>query len=222
MDRGTVFFDLDGTLINSEEGITKSVVYALGKYGIEEEDRNVLRRFIGPPLEDSFQREYAFTREKAIEATAYFRERYQEVGIYECEPYPGVEAALHDLKEAGFRLCVASSKQERMCRTILEHFGIARYFDLIGGARREDNISTKIEVLEDVIGRLGLEDRNSAVLIGDTKYDAQGAREAGIACIGVTYGFEQDLAAMERAGATGMFPSMAKVAEYLKEGGLWR
>ncbi len=218
MRKKTILFDLDGTLVNSEEGITKSVRYSLGKYQMEENDQNVLRRFIGPPLEESFQREYGFSLEKAREATLYFRERYQDVGLYESELYPGVADALADLKEAGFRLGVASSKQEKFCERILGHFGVSQYFDLIGGARREENISTKIEVLEDVLARFGVADRGEAVLVGDTRYDAQGAKEAGIACIGVTYGFEQDFAQMERAGAVGMFGSMAEVARYLKEG----
>ena len=217
MKKRTILFDLDGTLVNSEEGITNCVRYSLEKYKMEEADQDVLRRFIGPPLEESFQREYGFTVEKSKEATAYFRERYQKTGLYECELYPGVEDALKSFKDMGCRIGVASSKQEKYCRLILEHFQVAQYFDLIGGARREENISSKLQVLEDVLIRLCVSDRKEAVLIGDTRYDALGAKEAGIDCIGITYGFEHDFEEMRKAGVMGIFDTLEEVVRYVKQ-----
>lgn len=217
MKKTTILFDLDGTLVNTEEGVTKSLRYALKKYGIKETDQNKLKRFIGPPLAESFQREYGFSPEKAKEATEFFRERYETVGVFECALYPEVEETLKALKEKGCRICVASSKQEESCRQILEHFHVAQYFDLIGGAKMDGKISTKIQVLEDVLARLDISDREDVVLIGDTRYDAVGAKEAGIDCIGITYGFEQDFEEMKKAGVVGIFDTLQEVTACLEQ-----
>lgn len=216
MKKSTILFDLDGTLVNTEEGVTKSFQYALEKYGILETNLNLFRQFIGPPLEDSFQKAYGFSLEKAKEATAFFRERYGKLGMYECELYPEVKECLEILKEKGYRIAVASSKQEPFCCKILEHFQVAQYFEIIGGGRKEENISTKIQVLEDVLARLNITDKKEVVLIGDTKYDARGALEAGIDCIGVTYGFEQELEEMRKAGVVEIFDTLKEVVKFLE------
>ncbi|GFI32745.1 5'-nucleotidase [Lachnospiraceae bacterium] len=216
MKRTTILFDLDGTLVNTEEGVDKSVRYTLEKYGMGAPDRDTIRRFIGPLLIDSFQREYGFSREKAKEADMIFRERYETIGLFECELFPGVEEALKALKEKGYQISVASSKEEVPCRRILERLGIAQYFDLICGARVKENIGEKVEVLNDALKRLGISDKKEAVLIGDSRYDARGAREAGIDCIGVSYGFEEDLEEMRGAGVMEIFDSLAEVVEYLE------
>lgn len=216
MKKTTILFDLDGTLVNTGEGVTKSVQYALEQFGIRETDPKTLERFIGPPLLDSFQREYGFSIEQSKEAVAFFRKRYETTGVYECELYPQVEQTLQTLQEQGFSVSVASSKREESCQLILEHFQIARYFKLIGGARFDLGTSTKIQVLENVLERLGIQDRSQVVLIGDTRYDAIGAKEAGIGCIGITYGFEQDLDEMRKAGVLGIFDTLPEVVEYLK------
>lgn len=216
MKKATILFDLDGTLVNTEEGVDKSVRYTLEKYGMEEPDRDTVRRFIGPLLADSFQREYGFSREKAEEADLIFRERYETIGLFECELFPGVKEALKSLKEKGYKISVASSKEEVPCRRILERLGIAEYFDLICGARLKENIGEKAEVLNDALKRLGVSDKREAVLIGDSRYDARGAKEAGIDCIGVSYGFEEDLEEMRRAGVKEIFDTLAQVVEYLE------
>ncbi len=211
----TILFDLDGTLVNTEEGITKCVRHALAHFGMQETDRKKLQRFIGPPLEDSFRREYGFGAEQAKKATAVFRERYETLGVQECELFPGVEEALKAFRAHGFSLSVASSKQEPACRQILERFGIAQYFDTICGGRKEENISTKIQVLREAFLRLGIQELEEVALIGDTRYDALGAREAGIDCIGVSYGFEQDFGEMEQAGVVGIYDSLQEILDVL-------
>lgn len=216
MKKATILFDLDGTLVNTEEGVDKSVRYALEKYGMEAPDKDTVRRFIGPLLADSFQREYGFSKEKAQEADLIFRERYETIGLFECELFPGVKEALQVLKEKGYQLGVASSKEEAPCCRILERLGVAHYFDLICGARLKENIGEKVEVLNDAVKRLGISDKREAVLIGDSRYDARGAREAGIDCIGVSYGFEEDLEEMRKAGVMEIFDSLAEVIEYLE------
>ncbi len=216
MKKTTILFDLDGTLVNTEEGVDKSVRYTLEKYGMKEPDRNTVRRFIGPLLVDSFQREYGFSREKAEEADLIFRERYETIGLFECELFHGVKEALKILKEKGYKISVASSQEEVPCQRILERLGIAEYFDLICGARLKENIGEKAEVLNDALKRLGISDKKEAVLIGDSRYDARGAKEAGIDCIGVSYGFEEDLEEMRKAGVKEIFDTLAQVIEYLE------
>ena len=120
----TILFDLDGTLIDSSEGIIKCVLYTLDFYGIKEPDTAKLYRFIGPPLSESFERYYGFSHEKAYEAVQKYRERYNTTGIFECKLYPGVEKCIRTLKEQGYRIGMASSKPEESCRRILDHFGI--------------------------------------------------------------------------------------------------
>lgn len=130
----TILFDLDGTLIDSSEGIIKCVLYTLDFYGIKEPDTAKLYRFIGPPLSESFERYYGFSHEKAYEAVQKYRERYNTTGIFECKLYPGVEKCIRTLKEQGYRIGMASSKPEVSCKRILEHFGILPLFDDVVGA----------------------------------------------------------------------------------------
>lgn len=211
-----ILFDLDGTIINSQEGVTKSVQYALAKMGIDEPDLEKLRVFIGPPLQSQFQNVYGFTKEQAWEAVQKYRERYKPIGIYECELYPYVEEILGHLKEWGYLLALASSKPENACLGILEHFGIDGYFDLVGGATEDGRISEKEEVLRDVMERLGMPDTGDYVLVGDTRFDVEGAQVAGIDCIGVTYGFGT-AEELRKAGAIEVFDSLQEVEAYFEK-----
>ena len=216
MKKNIILFDLDGTLLNTEEGISKCVRYALEKFGIQEEDQKKIRRFIGPPLFDSFQREYGFSEEDSWKAVAYYRERYDDIGVWECKLYPQVEETLQKLSEQGYRIGVASSKPEKFCPLLMKHFGIDKYFEVIGGATSDGKAGSKAAVLEDVLKRFGVTDKNEVVLIGDTRYDALGAKEVGIDCIGITYGFEQDMDSMREAGAH-ICDTLEEVMAYLEE-----
>ncbi|MDD6058128.1 MAG: HAD hydrolase-like protein [Clostridiales bacterium] len=184
-----VLFDLDGTLVDSEEGITKCVQYALRDCGIEVPNLESLRCFIGPPLEYSFRLRYGMTEEAAWNAVQKYRERYDVKGILECHLYDHVEEALSRIKEKGYLLALASSKPEIACRHILERFHLTSYFDEIVGSTLDGSISTKEEVLLEVCRRMSRIDKEQMCLIGDTKYDAIGAAALGIRCIGVSYGF---------------------------------
>ena len=216
MKKKTILFDLDGTLVNTGEGITKCVRYALKKFGIEEMDQKKLERFIGPPLVDSFQREYDFSEEDAWKARRFYHERYNNKGIFECELYSDVKETLEKLSGEEYRIAVASSKPEELCETIIKHFQIEHYFELIGGAEMDGTIGTKTEVLEHVLRRLEIKNKDEVVLIGDTRYDAIGARETGIDCIGITYGFEYDIDAMREAGTVYICDTLKEVVEYLE------
>ena len=133
-----ILFDLDGTLTDPGVGITKSVQYALARYGITVPDRSRLYKFIGPPLKDAFMTYCGFSREQAAQALAYYREYYCEKGIFENQVYPGIPALLQQLQDAGRQLLVATSKPEIFAREILEHFQLSRYFSFVAGSDLEE------------------------------------------------------------------------------------
>ena len=142
-----IFLDLDGTITNPAEGITKCFEYALNHFGIEVESRAQLEQFIGPPLRKSFMEGFGFEEEQAIEAVAKYRERFGPIGMFENEVYPGMEQALQSLKEAGKVLIVATSKPEHMAKKILAHFNLDGYFDDICGSCDDSNRNEKDEVI---------------------------------------------------------------------------
>ena len=210
-----VLFDLDGTLINSQEGITKAVQYALREYmGIEEPDLDSLRCFIGPPLSLMFDEKYHISKEHMEPLVEKYREYYDAVGMNQCRLYPGVKEILQHLREKGYTVALASSKPEPSCKGILENLGVADYFDYIVGASLGPERREKVLVLKEAFRRMGVTDLNDVVLIGDTKYDAQGAKAAGIACVGVSFGFGTREELLE-SGAAAVFDTLAEVEEYL-------
>ena len=211
-----ILFDLDGTLIDSSEGITKSAQYALAHYGIEETDLKKLYFFIGPPLSVTFQTHYGFSEEQAYEAVQVYRERYNKTGIFECSLYPGVETCIRKLKESGYMIGMASSKPEESCKRILDHFGILDLFDDVVGATFDGRIDKKGEVLNEVMRRWSDIPKDEMCLIGDTMFDVNGAKELGIFCIAVSYGFG-DVEEMKAAGVAGMCDSLEQLPELLRK-----
>ncbi|HEX3022629.1 MAG TPA: HAD hydrolase-like protein [Lachnospiraceae bacterium] len=184
-----VLFDLDGTLTDPKEGITKSFQYALAHYGIDEPDLDKLEVVIGPPLRDSFIEFYGFTKEKAPEAEIVYRERFSTIGLYENIIYEGIAELLHELCEKGYQLAVASSKPTVFVDQILEHFEIKQYFHHVIGSNFDGTRSDKAEVVNDAIAGFKDVDWNDIVMVGDRKFDVIGAHERGIKAIGVSYGY---------------------------------
>lgn len=195
----TILFDLDGTLTDPAEGITKAVEAALNHYGITVADRAALHKFIGPPLDESFPEFYGFDAARTAEATEVFRAYFDRQGWRENIPYPGVEDMLRDLRAAGKRLLVATSKPEVFALRIMEHFGLAGYFDHICGAPMDNQEGAKkAAVIRDALRRAGVEDLSTAVMVGDRRHDIDGARQAGLEAIGVLWGYG-DLQELEAA-----------------------
>lgn len=194
------FFDLDGTLVDSEKGIVNSIKYVLEKYQIRDYDMETLRKFIGPPLGESFQKYFGFQREETAKLIEGYREYYTAGGMYEAEVYDGIEELLKSLKEEGKTLAVATSKPEAFARQILERFGLASYFDCIAGASMDESRVKKDEVLADALSRCRIQDKEQAVMIGDRENDILGAKRNGLDSIGILFGFgsRQEL---EDAGA---------------------
>lgn len=185
-----ILFDLDGTLTESGEGITKSVQYALEKIGKPESDLEKLKVFVGPPLLDQFMKYADLDEETARKAVEYYRERYADTGIFENQVYPGVENMLSVLKNKGYRLAVASSKPEYFVKKVLDHFHLTDYFEVIVGSEMNGARTGKAEVIEETLRRLGLSGHaGEAVMIGDREHDVLGAAACGMKCVGVTYGY---------------------------------
>ncbi len=181
-----IFFDLDGTLTNPEEGILNSIQYAADYYNVVTV-REDLKKYIGPPLVDTFKE--LIGEDKAEEAVEKYRERFAAGGgMYENEIYPNVRQTLALLKEKGYILCTASSKPQVFVDKILEHFDIKKYFDFVGGASLDGTVSKKEDVINLVLQQTGIE--NSQVLmVGDRKFDLEGARRMNMDAVGVLYGF---------------------------------
>lgn len=180
-------FDLDGTLTDPAEGITNSILYALRKMGAEEPERESLYRFIGPPLAESF-REF-FPEERVEEAIRIYRVYFRKRGMFENAVYPGVPEMLQELRAAGIPLAVATSKPEEFAVTILEHFGLVENFAVVGGASMDASRNDKTSVVRYTMERLRIKPSPSVVMIGDRKYDVEGAKAVGISPVGVTWGY---------------------------------
>ena len=212
MQYKTILFDLDGTLTDSEPGIVNSVRYALRSFGMEAEP-TTLRSFIGPPLYDSFRGTMGMSDADAKRAVDTYRVYFRDKGIFENAPYPGVPEMLEALRAAGRRLIVATSKPEVFAKRIAEHFGFAGALEGVYGADMEGKRSSKIDVIRYAMRERGITP-SSAVMVGDRKYDITGAREAGLADIGVLYGYGSREELVE-AGATRLAASVADLREML-------
>ncbi len=184
-----LFFDLDGTLTNPAKGIANSFVYALKYYGIEIPSYEKLCSFIGPPLLDTFRTQFGFSDEKAAEAIVKYREYFAEKGLFENSVYPGIKNLLEKLKSAGKKLVVATSKPEEYSVRIIDHFGLAKYFENVCGSNIDETRSKKDEVIEYAISRNGITDRSKILMIGDRKHDILGAKKTGLKSCGVLFGY---------------------------------
>ena len=186
-----VFFDLDGTLTDSMPGITKGVQYALKRYGIQEDDLERLKPFVGPPLADSFQAYYNFSKKDAEDAVYVFREYYDVEGWKDNAPFDGVEDMLQTLKDAGLDLYVATSKPEITAKRVLEYFRLDHYFTFIGGASLDEKLVNKDDVIRYVMAENEVteEEKRAVIMVGDRLHDIEGAHKTGLRAIGVLYGY---------------------------------
>lgn len=196
----TILFDLDGTLTDSKEGITKSVQYALKDFGIEVDNLDQLQPFLGPPLQVSFKEFYGFNNEDTNIAIAKYRERFATIGAFENSVYEGVEELLQDLIGEGKELAIATSKPEVYTLKILERFNLKKYFKVIVGSELDGSRSSKGLVIKEVFKRLKLDNIDNVVMVGDREHDVIGAKECNIPVIGVKYGYGRD-GELEQANA---------------------
>ncbi|MBQ6575044.1 MAG: HAD hydrolase-like protein [Lachnospiraceae bacterium] len=183
-----VIFDLDGTLLDTSEGIKKSVGYVIDSLNLPKITDDVLRTFIGPPMQRSFERVFGMNSDDAMKAADMFRDRYKDGDVLLARPYDGIFETIEELERAGIKTAVATYKRQDYADIILEHFGFDRAVDAICGSDFEGKLSKK-DIIKNAIDVLGVSDISRAVMVGDSDNDAQGAAELGIAFIGVTYGF---------------------------------
>lgn len=205
-----ILFDLDGTLTDPYVGITESVKYALNFFGKPIPDSEALKQYIGPPLVWSFKELAGITGDDTVKAVKKYRERYETIGWKENALLDGAEELLSNLKKKGKIIGLATSKPEKTSIQILEYFGIDKYFDFMGGASMDLTRNTKVQVVNYTLKNLGVTDLSKAVLVGDRHHDIDGAKEAGIASIGVLvgYGSRDEL---EKAGADYICETLADV-----------
>ena len=201
-----VFFDLDGTLTRSEEGIWNCAKYAAEKMGFPLPEEEVLKKWIGPPLMWSFRNLMGMTEEQAQEAQKIYRERYTRVGKYENSVYPGVRAMLRALRCRGVHMGVVTGKPEGPTRDILEHFGLWKFMNRLACAT--DASADKEQLIRSVMP----EGEAEVWMVGDRKFDMEGGVRAGVHTLGAAWGYgsEEEL---REAGAEQVLASAWEVAE---------
>ncbi|MBI9069938.1 MAG: HAD family hydrolase [Salinivirgaceae bacterium] len=183
-----ILFDLDGTLTNSKVGIINSILYALKKMNINEDNINELDTFLGPPLHLSFKNRYHLSDDLTDKAITYYREYFSDKGLFENSLYPGVAYLLEFLVSEKYQLFLATSKPTVYAEKILKHFKLDKYFTAIVGSNLDNSHSDKTEIISSVLTRYNLKAEQS-VMIGDRKFDIVGAKNNALQSIGVTYGF---------------------------------
>ncbi len=212
-----LFFDLDGTLTDSAPGIYNSIRYALGEMKVPVPDEAELKQFIGPPLTHSFAKYCGMNEEDALEAVRLYRVYFNDKGWQENSVYPGIPESLERLKDAGFKMMVATSKPEDFAVRIVRRFGIDGYFDGVYGASMDLKRSTKTEVIEYALESLGIADTSKVLMVGDREYDVLGAARFGMDCMGVLFGFGSRKE-LEDAGAAMIAETPEEIAEMLLPG----
>jgi phosphoglycolate phosphatase len=185
-----IFIDLDGTLIDPKVGITSSIQHALRELDAEVPSADELRFCIGPPLWDSF-RVLMGERTDVSEAVNLYREYFTETGMYEADVYDGIGEMLMDLRELGLPLFVATSKPHVYANTIAEHFGLSHYIDGVFGAELDGTNSDKTDLLAHALAETGA-DPFKSLMIGDRRYDIEGAQNNDIRTIGVLWGYADE------------------------------
>ena len=208
-----IFFDLDGTLTDSGEGIINCAILGLEHFGLPIPSREEMRVFVGPPLDQTFIK-FGVPEEKAREAIAVFRSRYVVTGKFENYPYPGIAQALQTLKSQGHRLFVATSKPEVTALEVLEKVELTQYFEQIVGATLDGSRSHKADVIAYLLGKLS--DVPSIMMVGDTAFDVTGAAAHGIPTIGVSWGYGK-VEDMVEAGAAAIAHTMDELVELLNK-----
>lgn len=195
-----ILFDLDGTITDPEEGIAKSLQYALKHMGVEVEDLTTFKKHIGPPLKEGFMEFWGFNEEKTEEAISWYREYFAEKGMYQNKVYSGIEEVFKVLVANGMKLILATSKAEKFAKLIMEHFGLDQYFADMCGASMDGLRGKKGDVIRYALDKNNITNPDEVIMVGDRLHDILGAKENGLKSIGVLYGFGSR-EELENAGA---------------------
>ena len=211
MANKAILFDLDGTLTDSGEGIINCAIPALEHFGITPPDKEKLRVFVGPPLQETFIK-FGVPADKTDEAIAVYRQRYIPIGIFENKLYPGIVELLQTLVSRGHKLYVATSKPEFMTNQILDRFQLTQYFTGVCGASTDSTRNTKEAVIAHLLEQYGRQE--NMVMVGDTVYDVRGAAFHGIPSIGVGWGYGK-IEDMKNEGAVAIAHSTQELLDIL-------
>lgn len=185
-----VLFDFDGTVTDTGEGILKSLQYSFKAMGHEVPDLNDLKKFIGPPIHYSYTTFYGISEDEVGDYIKKYRERYREKGIYECYVYDGIRDTIEALRSNGIKIGIASSKPVSLIYDVANYLGITELFDEITGVTVDDsNHSGKAFLVEGCMEKLGAEDKSRVLMVGDRKFDIDGAAGAGVDSCGVLFGY---------------------------------
>ncbi|MBQ7758287.1 HAD hydrolase-like protein [Anaerotignum sp.] len=211
LKQNIILFDLDGTLTDSAIGVINACQYMQKKMGMKVWDKADLKFIVGPPLMKTFTEDFSMDKETAEQAMVTYREYYTTIGLFENSVYPGIEEMLENLKAKGKRMAVATSKKEELAFRILEHFGIAKYFEVIGGDKREVGRDNKAKVIDYVLETMEAK-KEDVIMVGDRMFDIEGAHAIGIPCIAVEFGYG-DRAEFEEYGADFIAATAGDVAD---------
>lgn len=193
-----IIFDLDGTLLDTTEGVLFAVNKTIEQLRLKQLDHEILKLFVGPPMQESFARYYHMDKEEAMKAATLFRKNYKDHSLLKASFYPGTVPTLQSLREKGYSIAVATNKSHENAMDILKHFGIMEYLDYALGSDMAGKL-TKTDIIAKSIEALHVLPKE-AVYVGDSEYDAVGAANCSMAFIAAMYGFgfhdEKDLAAI--------------------------
>ncbi len=185
-----LIFDFDGTVVDTGEGILKSLQFAFLDQGDRVPDLSDLRKFIGPPIYYSFTAFYGVPEERVADYIKSYRARYREKGVFECAPYPAMAETLQTLRRRGVKLGIASSKPQTLIYDVMRHLGITDLFDAVVGTAVDDSRhASKTDLIEDCMAKLGAADKRRVLMVGDRLYDLDGAAGAGVDSCGVLFGY---------------------------------
>jgi phosphoglycolate phosphatase len=189
MDLSTILFDLDGTLTDPKEGITRCIRFSLDRLGVEPPHEDHLTWCIGPPLRESFSR-LLNTRDEALldQALFHYRSRYSETGMFENAVYPEIIPSLQRIRGAGLRIFLATSKPRVFAAKILDHFDLTRFFHAVHGSELDGRLSNKGELIAHILDSENLDPR-ATLIVGDRSHDIIGGKGNGIMTAAVTYGY---------------------------------
>lgn len=221
MDKQYILLDLDGTLTDPKEGITKCVQYALASFGIDEPNLDNLEGYIGPPLDVSFKTFHGLSEEDSWKAVDKYRERFRDKGVYENAVIDGIPHCLETLKAAGKTLILATCKPQVFMHQIIEHFDLAKYLDFAVGSELDGTRKHKHEVIEEVFRQLSektgesvIELKADAIMVGDRDQDVNGAHKASVEVVGVRFGYAAS-DELEDAGADYIVDTVAELTALL-------
>ena len=211
--RALVLFDFDGTLADTVDGICTTARTVLRAHGVPEGELARVPQIIGPPFPQAFSLVFGLSEEEAAQVTAEYRAIYQDLGIKGWPLYPGMRALLEELRAAGRRLAVASSKREALVIKAVADNGVSDLFDIVLGKRSDDQVS-KAQTIVRAIDGLGLAP-SDAVMVGDRHHDVEAAAACGVPCVGVTYGGTAEPGELEAAGACAVAASVDELRRVL-------